>query len=72
MKDQKRFEYTGEFNKGQKCGQGRQVFPMGNIYEGSWSKNKQQGKGTHYASNGRKVFEGEWNLGEEVYGGVSS
>ena len=53
-------KYEGEWKEGMKCGQGKMIYPNGDVYEGEWKNDKRNGKGSiTYSSTGKKE-NGEW------------
>ena len=55
-------QYSGEWEKGKKQGQGTFTWFNGNRYEGEWIDGKEHGKGTFIWSDG-VIYEGEWKNG---------
>ena len=54
--------YMGEYKYGQKDGNGKYVFPNGDIYEGEWFDNKPHGQG-QYETEG-KIYKAIWRNGQ--------
>ncbi|XP_074520019.1 radial spoke head 10 homolog B isoform X2 [Halichoeres trimaculatus] len=52
-------QYTGDFLRGQRHGQGTFYYAGGAVYEGEWRKDKKHGKGKFTFKDGR-VFEGDF------------
>lgn len=67
--------YTGEWNRDEREGFGRQVWPEGHVYEGEWLKGKRNGKGTFWVRDAgtgslRKQYAGDWVAGRRQGVGV--
>ena len=56
--------YVGNWNRGEKNGEGTYFFPNGDMYIGKWSNGKQHGEGTYLFSNKDK-YEGKWKHGKQ-------
>ena len=54
--------YEGEFNCGNRHGQGKMFIKTNETtYDGGWANNLRHGKGTIYFKDGRKI-EGTWKM----------
>ena len=56
--------YSGEFVKGQKCGQGSYTLYSGDHYKGDFAEDLYNGRGEFTNVSGRVVYEGEWRDGQ--------
>lgn len=54
--------YHGDYQRGQRVGQGLMKNKDGSVYKGAWKDNKRDGQGTFYYLNG-DVFSGQWEAG---------
>jgi len=61
--------YEGNWNRGEKHGEGTYFFPDGSRYEGKWKNGKQHGQGTYFFPNGDK-YEGKWEDGQKHGQGI--
>jgi len=64
-----RFQYEGQWQKGQKHGRGVQTFPDGSIYTGEFAKGYEHGAGRKQYPDG-SVFEGRFRFGKRDGPGV--
>ena len=56
--------YEGEMNNGMREGQGACLYNNGLMYEGSWKRNKEHGKGMLLtADRSRIIYDGDWERG---------
>ena len=61
--DQLPARYEGNWNRGEKYGQGTYFFPNGDKYEGKWEGGIKYGQGTYFFSEG-DTFVGQWKDGK--------
>lgn len=62
----------GNFEKGHAEGKGKYSFADGSSYVGEFHKGHPHGFGTEYSPEGKVIFSGQWNRGEEVLEHVES
>ena len=62
-------KYIGEFQAGERDGQGVYFYKNGNKYVGSWEKDKKQGEGRFYKKSG-SVKRGNWSNDKWVASGT--
>mmetsp|Transcript_3058 Transcript_3058/g.4721 ORF Transcript_3058/g.4721 Transcript_3058/m.4721 type:complete len:636 (+) Transcript_3058:1017-2924(+) len=53
-------KFEGEYNAGQKSGQGKSSLYNGDTYTGDWVGNLKQGEGVYFYSGIGATYEGEW------------
>jgi len=57
----------GQFVKGHAEGKGKYLFGDGSSYVGEFHKGHPHGYGIEYSPDGKVVFKGQWNMGQEVF-----
>ncbi len=57
--------YIGEFQDGEKNGNGKQIWRNGTTYDGEWQNDLRHGLGVFSNSDGSIIYQGEWENDEQ-------
>jgi len=53
-------KFAGDYKDGLKSGNGKMVYPNGDIYEGEWGEDKMHGEGTYTYKKSGDIYSGTW------------
>ena len=53
--------YEGEWASGMKCGDGKETWEDGCVYEGTFESDHRHGRGVFWGSEGDIIYDGEWS-----------
>ena len=65
-----RARYEGEYVNGKRHGNGRMVFPNGDIYHGQWTENQMHGEGTYVYKASGDIYSGSFENGRKHGEGI--
>ena len=58
--------YSGEWQNDKRNGLGKYTHADGRLYSGEYKDDRPHGRGSLKAANGEVIFEGQWELGEQM------